>query len=354
MRVLVAALLAPVLAALTLAAASPALAVRTGPCVLGKPKGPKCLMWRAKVKWAADGDTVKPRIWQHGRWSAKRPVRMTGIQAAELRDYGRSSRRGECTSVKAARVLDGLVHHRRMRLVSQHRSVGGGTRGRLRRSLQVRVGGRWIDPAMVLLAQGLAIWSSDGREWAWNGTYSRLAQQAAAGGVGIWNPLACGHPGPGAGIPLKMRLRWNAPRRETPNGERIRIKNLDPARELRLRGWRLRDDARSLRHGYRFPRGAVIPPGRAITVRVGRGRTRSRVFHWGLTSSDLPEREPGEEEDRRRRLPLRPPRRDARVQAVPLPRVLPIGGPLRSGRRVSNPRPSAWEADALPTELRPR
>jgi len=25
-----------------------------------------------------------------------------------------------------------------------------------------------------------------------------------------------------------------------------------------------------------------------------------------------------------------------------------------SGRRVSNPRPSAWEADALPTELRPR
>src|SRR5438270_9652978 len=25
-----------------------------------------------------------------------------------------------------------------------------------------------------------------------------------------------------------------------------------------------------------------------------------------------------------------------------------------SGRRGSNPRPSAWEADALPTELRPR
>ena len=27
---------------------------------------------------------------------------------------------------------------------------------------------------------------------------------------------------------------------------------------------------------------------------------------------------------------------------------------MASGRRVSNPRPSAWEADALPTELRPR
>src|SRR5690349_17933650 len=30
------------------------------------------------------------------------------------------------------------------------------------------------------------------------------------------------------------------------------------------------------------------------------------------------------------------------------------GDPYRSGRRGSNPRPSAWEADALPTELRPR
>ncbi len=27
---------------------------------------------------------------------------------------------------------------------------------------------------------------------------------------------------------------------------------------------------------------------------------------------------------------------------------------LRSGKRDSNPRPSAWEADALPTELLPR
>src|SRR3954465_8331068 len=27
---------------------------------------------------------------------------------------------------------------------------------------------------------------------------------------------------------------------------------------------------------------------------------------------------------------------------------------IQSGRRGSNPRPSAWEADALPTELRPR
>ena len=29
-------------------------------------------------------------------------------------------------------------------------------------------------------------------------------------------------------------------------------------------------------------------------------------------------------------------------------------GPLWSGKRDSNPRPSAWEADALPTELFPQ
>src|ERR671919_203873 len=28
--------------------------------------------------------------------------------------------------------------------------------------------------------------------------------------------------------------------------------------------------------------------------------------------------------------------------------------PQKSGRRASNPRPLAWEANALPTELRPR
>ena len=33
---------------------------------------------------------------------------------------------------------------------------------------------------------------------------------------------------------------------------------------------------------------------------------------------------------------------------------MPFPEGSRSGRRGSNPRPSAWEADALPTELRPR
>src|SRR3954470_10894726 len=47
-----------------------------------------------------------------------------------------------------------------------------------------------------------------------------------------------------------------------------------------------------------------------------------------------------------------------RVAKRTVPRTAPGNRPhrsrVRSGRRVSNPRPSAWEADALPTELRPR
>src|SRR4051812_28899533 len=36
------------------------------------------------------------------------------------------------------------------------------------------------------------------------------------------------------------------------------------------------------------------------------------------------------------------------------PAIRMAPGEVGSGRRASNPRPSAWEADALPTELRPR
>jgi hypothetical protein len=44
----------------------------------------------------------------------------------------------------------------------------------------------------------------------------------------------------------------------------------------------------------------------------------------------------------------------AAVASGPTTRKPPKRGLSLSGRRASNPRPSAWEADALPTELRPR
>jgi hypothetical protein len=52
------------------------------------------------------------------------------------------------------------------------------------------------------------------------------------------------------------------------------------------------------------------------------------------------------------KLPETVARRKSRNRGFPENRL--FQGLIRSGRRVSNPRPSAWEADALPTELRPR
>ena len=267
-------------AASALATASPALAAKRGPCVAGQKGGPTCRFWDAKVKWAADGDTLKPKIFEHGKW-VKHTVRMTGIQAMEIKDYSRRSRKGECMAVEATEVLDKFVHHGTFRLVAMHNTIGGGKRGRLRRSLQVMKGGEWVDPSMTLLEKGLVLWSSDGVEWAWNGVYSRLAADAAAKGVGLWDPDACGHPGPAEHSPLSIKLQWDGEGRDTPNSEWIRIKNGDPVNAVSLHGWRLRDPGligSKMKTGYHFPANAAIPAGGSITVRVGKGTDGNGVY----------------------------------------------------------------------------
>ena len=289
LRLLAIALLACVASAGALATAPSAHAKRV-PCVAGQKGKPKCIVLKAKVKWAADGDTLKPKIKRRGGWSPKTPVRMTGIQAMELYNYRHRRRKGECMAVEAAKQLDKLVHGKAFRLVSMHMKPGNGERARIRSSLQVKRQGRWIDPAMVLLEKGLVLWDPDGHEWAWNGAYSRLAEQAAARGVGLWNPVACGKPGPAQDAPLSMKLKWDGEGRDTANSEWVRIKNGDPLNAVSLAGWRLRDAASRAKGGkdqsaYKFPAGAVIPPGGRITVRIGRGPNGNGVFHWGLAKA---------------------------------------------------------------------
>ena len=285
MKTLRVALLVTVVSAF--AFAPTATAAKRVPCVIGEKGGPTCSVLEARVKWSADGDTIKPRIRHRGGWSTKRPVRMTGIQAMELYNYSRRSRKGECMAVEAAEQLDKLVHGQVFRLVSMNKAAGGGLRGRLRSTLQVKKGGRWIDPAMVLLEKGLVLWNPDGDEWAWNGAYSRIAQEAAARGVGIWNPVACGKPGPYQISPLSLKVKWNGGGHETANSEWVRITNGDPVNSVSLEGWRLRDaSTRSKgvkdKGAYRFPPSAVIPPNSSITVRVGRGTNANGLFYWGL------------------------------------------------------------------------
>ena len=112
--------------------------------------------WTAKFHLADDGDTVKARILKGNKFGPRERVRLTGIQAPELFNYSRKTRRGACLGVEATETLEHLVHNTTGRLVAQKassRSIGD-TRVRLRRSIQVKRGGKWIDPAAELLKRG--------------------------------------------------------------------------------------------------------------------------------------------------------------------------------------------------------
>ena len=236
--------------------------------------------WRGKVTSFDDGDTVKVDIAGDGMKVAKR-VRITGIQAMEQTVYSNypERRRGECHALEATARLEQLIRrsHRRVRVSAQHTSSHA--KLRLRRSLAVRIGGRWRDLGRILLAEGHALWLPNGAENAKNALYARTAQRAALRGVGIWNPAYCGR-GPSEGSPLRVTVN---PKRvgsdlDTP-GEWVRIRNLDPVHAVPLHGWWVRDSG--LRR-YRFPSSATLPPNGALTVHVGRGTDTASDLFWGL------------------------------------------------------------------------
>ena len=194
-------------------------------------KSPKCLAWTAKFHLADDGDTVKARILKGNKFGPRERVRLTGIQAPELFNYSRKTRRGACLGVEATETLEHLVHNSTGRLVAQKassRSIGD-TRVRLRRSIQIKRGGKWIDPAAELLKKGLALWFPNGQEWAWNGTYSRLAEEAAAQGPRHLEPGCVRQAGPVADEPAEHQAQVG--RREQGPGER----RVDPHHEPRPR-----------------------------------------------------------------------------------------------------------------------
>jgi micrococcal nuclease len=240
--------------------------------------GPLCHVWNGKVHSVGDGDTLRVDIAGDGT-SVPVRVRLNGINAMELTRYSHtpSMRRGACHAVGAANRLDAMVRAggKRVKVLAQDPRSRSGKR--LRRAIRVRAGGRWIDPAQVLLREGWALWHPGRKEWAFNRPHQEGALQAASEGLRLWNPSACGARIASAVTP-RLLLNWHTHWDGTPNGEWVRISN-PSERVLHLGGWHLRDSSTTT---FRFPSGAQVAPGAALTVYVGRGTPTATRLYWGL------------------------------------------------------------------------
>jgi len=264
-----------------------ARAASSGPCVPGT-AGPTCRFWAARVTFVADGDTIRVRV--DGDPSGReRTIRCTGINAMELHRYSSDprKRRGDCHAVEATAVVERLIRraHGRIRLAAQ--SAASVTGGRLRRSVAVRVGGRWQDLGRAVMQRGLALWLPNPVEYAHNLEYRRLAQEAAAAHRGLYDPASCGA-GPDQDLPIEVLVNWDADGddRANVNGEWVDIRN-DGARDLPLGGWWFRDSWLNYnRHhvpGFEFPAYARVPAGGSVRLHMGCGPNTPAtptVLYW--------------------------------------------------------------------------
>ena len=118
---------------------------------------------------------------------------------------------------------------------------------------------------------------------------------------------------------MRLLVNWDADGDDglDPNGEWVRITNLDPVNPLPLGGWWLRDSA--LRRLV-FPSWAAVPPGGHITIYDGVGDDNESEFYWGLQRRGVRERHARRDRDGRRRVPVRPAGRPARLADLPVPR----------------------------------
>jgi endonuclease YncB( thermonuclease family) len=258
-----------------------ASAARKAPCIPGDKSSPQCLWWTAKVTLVADGDTIEVKI--PGEGAAQ--VRFNGINAMELHKYSRtpSARRGDCMGVPAANFVDRLIG-KRVHLAAQRASSRSGHR--IRRSVWVKKGGKWVDVARQEIAAGYALFLPNGDEWVHNREYQLLAAQARAAGKNLWNPRACG--GPAQDAELQVVANWDAdgPDERNINGEYIEVRNLGGA-PVNLAGWWVRDSWLNWfkgkvkgTPGYRFAPGTALAPGASLRVHVGCGSESATDKYW--------------------------------------------------------------------------
>jgi endonuclease YncB( thermonuclease family) len=265
----------------------------TGPCVAGQ-KRPICHFWKARIAYrsggkpiagVADGDTLRVDILGDGS-SAPKSVRITGINAMELRRYSNypDRRRGACHAREATALIERYIEraHRIVRLGAQHASSRTGKR--LYRSVAVRLGGRWRDLGRIAVESGQAIWLPNGREYAHNEEYHELGDRAAGARRGLHDPGYCGT-GPSEEADIRMSVNWDADGSDDSNlnGEWVKLRNLGRT-DVPLGGWRLRDSflrSNSRRIlGFEFPSWARIRAGASVKVYAGCAQSSENELYW--------------------------------------------------------------------------
>jgi endonuclease YncB( thermonuclease family) len=269
-----------VLTAALVATAAPAAAAQTtGRCPQADPSV-TCHRWTGEVTFIGDGDTLSVDVDGDG---TKKPVRvrMTGINTPEQTVYTDrpEDRVGECHANEATARLEQLVAKAKGRVLLSAQDPASSSLGRARRAVAIRQGNRWRDLGRTLMREGHAFFLSMRGEWQYNKSYSIRAQWAEAARREIWNSEECA-PGP----PAYVRT-WAQPDPEgnegnNPNGEFIKVRNMDAVNPVDVSGWRVRDSG--LR-GYLFPAGSLIPPGGTVTVYVGQGVDAPPDYFWNLT-----------------------------------------------------------------------
>lgn len=228
-----------------------------------------------------DGDTILVRL--SGRTEV---VRLLGVQAFELTTYNNndpSRWTGECNAVPAARFVLKTLRRAGPRVRLSSPAPRTDSRGRLIRRVEVRLGGRWRDLAAMALRRGLVLWLHHVASEDINRTYSLVQQRAAARGLGLWRPEACGA-GPSEGAAFELRIMSDPLGEDTDrNGEWVRITNTS-AQGVPLTGWYL-GNAGPKAERFRFPAGAAIAPGASLTVFNGAGAATASAFFRDLPNN---------------------------------------------------------------------
>ena len=117
------------------------------------------------------------------------------------------------------------------------------SRGRLVRTVAVKLRGRWRDVGTMMLRRGPgAVVGVVG------GVGAERALQRAACSARSRRSAGCSTPtraasGPSAASPLKLWVNWDADGDDTanPSGEWVKVRNLDPVNPVPLGGWYVRD-----------------------------------------------------------------------------------------------------------------